>query len=800
LLAGVSEDSSAAEILAHAKRALSSGDSDAPQLLVVDDAQRLDAGSAMLLHQVIVEDVCRCVATVRAGEPAPEDVSRLWASGHAGLIELAGLSLADTVELLGGVLGGPVDPVTARRLWEASGGNALYLKELVLEAAASGALRDERGSWRLGGSTRVPRRLVELISARLAALDGPARSALDVLAVADRIDLDALPGLVDPDVLGSLVEAELVDVGREAAGRLVTFAHPLYGEAVRAAMPAVRRRQLCGKVADAVEAAGMKRPGDIVRVVTCRLDAGQPVVPDLLTTAARRAYNGNDFELAARLATAARRAGAGVDAGLVLAETWMITGHHDDAAALLAELATEARTDRERVDVADDRTITLGLLLGREQEAVAVATDALAHLDPPELADPLRASLAVVLLQIPRPAAAIEAARPLLDRPDDPLFYRGAYAASMALAISGALDDAIELGWRAHETHEALGAAIRFRPEAQFIAPVYALCGAGRLDEAALLASRGFDAAVAARDTDLQATFALFNGLVAVQRGRLRSARRHFNEAAALDRQLNDVAALRWALGGVALAAGMGGDAKASDAAIADLANLSQHSVQLHELGLVQRGSGWALAATGARSAAVETLRSAADRAADTGLLVDEATLRHDLVRLGEARTERRRLAELAQRIDGALVPAYVDHTDALLSGSGRPLEEAARSLAGLGVDLVAAEAALDAADAYRRERLQRRATECGELADQLLERCEGIRSAAKQPHPELAWLTKREHEVATLAEAGLTNRQIAERLSLSPRTVENHLQNVFVKLGIAGRHDLHSAFVQPQR
>ena len=187
----------------------------------------------------------------------------------------------------------------------------------------------------------------------------------------------------------------------------------------------------------------------------------------------------------------------------------MITGRHEDAAALLAELATEASTDRERVDVADSRAITLGLLLGREDEAVAVVNDTLAFVDEPELVDPLRASLAIVLVQIPKPAAAIEAARPLLDRPGDPFFYRGAYAASMALAISGALDDAIELGRRGHEAHVALGTAVRFRPEAQFIGPVYALCAAGRLGEAADLASRGYDAAVAAHDTDLQASFAL---------------------------------------------------------------------------------------------------------------------------------------------------------------------------------------------------------------------------------------------------------------------------------------------------
>lgn len=792
LLTDLVDDSSSVEILAHAKRELSAGDP--PHLLVVDDAQRLDAGSAALVHQVVTEGVCRTVATVRSGEPAPDAIASLWTTGTAERIELAGLSLAETANLLTGVLGGPVDVVSARRLWEASGGNVLHLKELVLEAAASGALQDERGSWRLYGSTRVSPRLVELIGARLTALDDRARWALDVLAMAERIDLDQLTTLVDLDALQRLAEAGLTEVVDEGAGSVVAVAHPLYGEAVRAAMPALRRRRVLRIVADAVEATGMRRPDDLVRVVTWRLDAGQPADPHLLTTAARRAYNRNDFELAQRLATVARAAGAGVDAGLVLAETWMITGRHEEASALLAELATRATTDREHVDVADSRAITLGLLLGRVDEARAVVDHAVAVVNEPELVDPLHASLANVLMQVPRPAAAIEAARPLLDRPDALMFYRGAYAASMALAISGALDEAIELGRRGHDAHLALGATIRFRPEAQLIAPVYAHCGAGRLNEAGVLASRGHDAAVTAHDTDLQATFALLNGLVAVHRGRLISARRHFDEAAALARQLNDAAVLRWALGGVALAAGMGSDSSASSAAVAELATVALHPVQLHELGLVERGGGWALAAIGERSAAVDTFRRGAQRAAETGLLVDEALLRHDLIRLGEARAERHRLDELARRIGGLLIPVLVDHADALVSRSGRLLDGTARRFVDLGEDLVAAEAALDAADAYRREGLLRRAAECGELARHLTEQCEGVRSPTQRREPELATLTGREREVATLAAGGLTNRQIAARLDLSLRTVENHLQHAFDKLGVASRHELDAA------
>ncbi|MYW06645.1 helix-turn-helix transcriptional regulator, partial [Streptomyces sp. SID3343] len=52
--------------------------------------------------------------------------------------------------------------------------------------------------------------------------------------------------------------------------------------------------------------------------------------------------------------------------------------------------------------------------------------------------------------------------------------------------------------------------------------------------------------------------------------------------------------------------------------------------------------------------------------------------------------------------------------------------------------------------------------------------------------------------EIATLAAAGLTNKQIGERLYLSPRTVSTHLYNLFPKLGISSRAALRDALADP--
>jgi DNA-binding CsgD family transcriptional regulator len=52
--------------------------------------------------------------------------------------------------------------------------------------------------------------------------------------------------------------------------------------------------------------------------------------------------------------------------------------------------------------------------------------------------------------------------------------------------------------------------------------------------------------------------------------------------------------------------------------------------------------------------------------------------------------------------------------------------------------------------------------------------------------------LTPQQQQIIRLAATGLSNREIAQRLFLSPRTVSSHLYRSFPKLGVAGRHQLH--------
>jgi non-specific serine/threonine protein kinase len=63
---------------------------------------------------------------------------------------------------------------------------------------------------------------------------------------------------------------------------------------------------------------------------------------------------------------------------------------------------------------------------------------------------------------------------------------------------------------------------------------------------------------------------------------------------------------------------------------------------------------------------------------------------------------------------------------------------------------------------------------------------------------PSPSALTRREREVAKLVARGLTNRQIAEELVLSGRTVENHVRNILKKLNLSSRTEV-AAWMEAQ-
>jgi DNA-binding CsgD family transcriptional regulator len=75
-----------------------------------------------------------------------------------------------------------------------------------------------------------------------------------------------------------------------------------------------------------------------------------------------------------------------------------------------------------------------------------------------------------------------------------------------------------------------------------------------------------------------------------------------------------------------------------------------------------------------------------------------------------------------------------------------------------------------------------------------LAARCVGARTPGLVAAAGVVPLTRREREVAALAARGCPSKEITARLHLSIRTVDNHLQNAYAKLGVSRRNELSDA------
>jgi DNA-binding CsgD family transcriptional regulator len=211
-----------------------------------------------------------------------------------------------------------------------------------------------------------------------------------------------------------------------------------------------------------------------------------------------------------------------------------------------------------------------------------------------------------------------------------------------------------------------------------------------------------------------------------------------------------------------------------------------QVAVFLPELELARA---WERACVGQTMAARTHALRAAQIARQAGMYAVEMRALHTAVRFDD-RSHTERLAELANTLNTPMAEAIAEHAVGLADHDGDLLDAAANRFADMGAMALAADAAAQAAREHartgRRGKELESSTRAHWLASQHEIRTPAVHSVA-QPLP----ITDREREIANLVTAGLSNRQIAERLSVSVRTVEGHLYRIFAKLDIERREQL---------
>ena len=115
----------------------------------------------------------------------------------------------------------------------------------------------------------------------------------------------------------------------------VRLAHPLYAEALLGGLTPLRRRELLGRLGDALEATPLGRGDDPSRLAMIRLEAGQPVHAESALAAARWMLGSGRFDTAEALARASADSGAGFPAEIALSRAMTGLRRPEEAQAVL---------------------------------------------------------------------------------------------------------------------------------------------------------------------------------------------------------------------------------------------------------------------------------------------------------------------------------------------------------------------------------------------------------------------------------------------------------------------------------
>ncbi|MCU1454152.1 MAG: ATP-dependent transcriptional regulator, malt-like, luxr family protein [Acidimicrobiales bacterium] len=757
-------------------------------LVVVEDAHWIDAASALLLQDLVTDEAVRVLLTLRSGERVRPELADLLVAGAGIEVELGVLDDAELDQLLSEAFGGPVDPAFVASVRRMTDGNPLYVRELVSGRLGTDAVLVD-GLWTLAGPLAVSPLLTDLISAHIDTLSPPARVALGLITEAGTIEEVHLLALVTPEAVEEAEAAGLVERLDQDGVRALHVAHALFQEVEQARTPLVERRALRQQLADGL--LGLERPGDVdfLRASRWRLGALKPVGDDDLQRVVEVATRSHDFRLAAdcarrlwiHLGTPAAALQLG-DALFALHARYDLVEMED---VLAESQATMSPLDERYAEVVAMRELNLSVGLNRARPSLAL----LERWAEPgaDQAETARRAMVVgtALFFSGLPDRAIEAFEHVdpVTHPHSGVFKLNSYWCAGRIAEVRADIDAVPEADREPWMIALRSSCHLFQGEfdaAHEVALdcVSALQRATIEDAVGNLTAyvvAGWACRLAGRSTQAVELFEtavpLGIGVAIIPLG-MRAG------AAA---EVGDLALVRRSLASIEAILGAGGHAEAG----IPLGAIGLDAVTLYASA---PGRAWAALAEGRSPAEAGTiLRSTAARLSELGQHLNAAWVLSDATCLRQLRRgDLARFAEAQDRVGGRWVPLWREHAAVVLDRDVAGLRSVAQRFAAMG-DVRSAVYAAWAAWLFALDSGTSRAAAAREELDALVERTDW-HPMFRPPPAELRDLTPRELQVARLAAQGLRSRDVAERLDLAVRTVDNNLQRIYSKLGVSGR------------
>jgi DNA-binding CsgD family transcriptional regulator len=296
-------------------------------LLVVDDAHRLDPASAGLVLQ-LARSGTPMLAAARTGAAIPQAIQAvIRQSGET--MEVGDLSTDSVRSLMALQLDAAVSLAFATAVAAKTGGNPLYVREVVRRVRAAGAARLRRGVWTLSGAMPVLD-VGDLLADRIEELPTEVRFALELLSVAGSLPLHELIAAVGEATVSRAESEGVIQVTQGTARP----GHPLQGDAALSRLPAARRERVHETLLAVAHRDEATPIGGAQRALW-RLDGGFPVEPDELLDLSERVFS-TSVTLAHRLASAAEERVGRPDQWVRLGALWVglgEAGRADDALA-----------------------------------------------------------------------------------------------------------------------------------------------------------------------------------------------------------------------------------------------------------------------------------------------------------------------------------------------------------------------------------------------------------------------------------------------------------------------------------
>jgi DNA-binding NarL/FixJ family response regulator len=233
----------------------------------------------------------------------------------------------------------------------------------------------------------------------------------------------------------------------------------------------------------------------------------------------------------------------------------------------------------------------------------------------------------------------------------------------------------------------------------------------------------------------------------------------------------------------------LGQSAEANDAVAAARSCVPPDFLFMHTA--LSLADGWAMAASGHLCEAVACAHEAARLARDRGQPTHELACIQAAAQWGDA-SQAQRARELADELPLPLAAAIAAHAAALLAGDGEGLLAASAAYRAIGDRAAAADSAAQASVAFDEHQHHRRGMYAAALARELADECGELHTPALRTPTGLK-LSGRQRDVVELVVAGLSNREIAEQLVMSVRTVEGHVYRACQRVGAQSREELAS-------